>query len=300
MKCARCSAEIPRQSQFCLRCGNPVGVNSGSGAHSATVMPVSHARPGTNRNLMIIIAVLSLALVGVLGAVIGGKLVQKPGQTDANQLVQAPNSSGPSALVQAPALSTPAPIVQAPGDTHTPAIVQAPSEPSVNTADIDDYLKFVRQIETLKQKLYHDQLADALRMMTDAEKVKDTADDSEFHNGVTDLHSNIDKLAGDWNTLTARFRERNPPSSCAELRNKYLDQLAKIQSQIVTVVGAFSDMGSDPGAALRNVTGLDTHEADRAAQAADDELASVCSKYHLSKDFSIQIDSSSLGAGLLR
>src|SRR5947209_14106238 len=40
--------------------------------------------------------------------------------------------------------------------------VQAPGGVAPNTADVDDYLKFVRQIELTKQQLIHSELAAAL------------------------------------------------------------------------------------------------------------------------------------------
>jgi hypothetical protein len=300
MKCARCSAEIPRQSQFCLRCGNPVSA-AYNPAPGATSMPASVPPPTANRNLMIVIAVLVLALVGVLGAVVGGKLLQKPGQTDTGQLVQAPGAAGQGTLVQAPAASNPAPIVQAPGDTQPPTIVQSPSQPTVNTTDIDDYLKFVRQIETLKQKLIHDELGNALEMMTQAKGLSASIDEDQYNSTFQGLGKDTNKIADDWNQLTAKFRDRQPPEACADLRNKYLDQLAKIQAQIVEVNTALNKVQSDPSAALHTLTtmsGTASAEADAAAQSADDALADVCKKYNLSKDFSVRTDSGS--ASLLR
>jgi hypothetical protein len=262
-------------------------------------LPIA-APQAANKKLIAVIAVLALALAGLVGAVISGRLLQKPGQSDSGQLVQAPGQSGPGTLVQAPGASAPGPMVQAPADTHPPAMVQEPGN-TPNTADIDDYLKFVRQIELSKQQLIHNELGDALEMMTKAKGLGASIDENEYNTTFAGLGSDTNKIAGDWNQLTAKFSERQPPQSCIDLRNKYLDQLAKIQSSVVQVNTALNKVQSDPSGALHALTGMSgtaSAEADTAAQAADDALADVCKRYNLSKDFSIRTDSGS--SSLLR
>jgi len=294
MKCARCSAEIPRQSQFCLRCGAPVSAGyAPSAAMGSGALPLT--TPPASRKYIAAIVVLALALAGALGAVISSNLVQKRGQNDSSQLVQAPGQSGTGTLVQAPGASASGPMVQAPADNRPPEMLQAPTN-SPNTADIDDYLKFVRQIELGKQKLIHDELGDALEMMTKAKGLGASIDENEYNNTFAGLGKDTNRIADDWNQLTAKFSERQPPQSCIDLRNKYLDQLAKIQSSVVQVNSALNKVQSDPSGALHALTsmsGTASAEADVAAQLADDELANVCNRYHLSKDFAIRTDSSS-------
>jgi hypothetical protein len=250
---------------------------------------------------LIVVAVLALALVGVLGAVVGGKMLQQPGQSAPGQLVQAPGAAGAGALVQAPAQTNPVSPVQAPADTRPPAIIQAPGQPVVNTADIDDYLKFVRQIETLKQKLIHDELGNALEMMTKAQALGASIDEDQYNNTFKGIGDDTNKIADQWNQLSKRFEERTPPQACIELHNTYADQLAKIQAQVVAVHSALNKVQSDPSNAIHALTamsGTASAEADSAAQAADDALSDVCKRYNLSKDFSIRTDSGS--ASLLR
>ncbi len=137
MKCARCSAEVPRQSQFCLRCGTPINAAANYAPpvaqHAPMPLPTNNQRP-----LYAIIGLLAVAVLAMVGWMVKSSLAQKPGETKG------------SSLVQAPAQTSPGPLVQAPGETtaQTP-IIAPPTQPTQKPdySDIDDYLRFVRQVE---------------------------------------------------------------------------------------------------------------------------------------------------------
>src|SRR6478672_6143619 len=115
MKCTRCSAELPAQSQFCLRCGTPVQPPASSfqpsGPSSGALPPLGQsAFPQARSNngpMIAIIAVLALLVLGLGAFLLAGVLQQKPDQTGTGQLVQAPGQAGNNGLVQAPAQTTP-------------------------------------------------------------------------------------------------------------------------------------------------------------------------------------------------
>ncbi len=294
MKCVRCSAEIPRQSQFCLRCGTPVGVPAplGSGNIAASPSYTTSAPRANNRPLIAAIAVLLLAL-GAVGAAYfmkPGQVAQKPGQTEAGALVQAPAQTNPGSLVQAPAEMKPTDVVQAP-----------PAQGDPFPADVDDYLKFLKRIEMSKQQLIRTQTGDLLVMKTQASGLSGSIDDEQYTNTFGNMKNKINSSADDWNKLTVEFNKKSPPPNCVDLRNKYLDQLAKIQAAILAVNNAMSKVQSDPSAALHalsDMQGKSSQDVDSSVQAADDSLSSVCSANHLRKDFDIRSDSGS--SGLLR
>jgi hypothetical protein len=295
MKCSRCSAEIPAQSRFCLRCGTAVP------STTTTQMPTGYnptmaapQRASGNKGLYAVIGLLAIAVLALGGFVAKG-MFQKSADDKKGQLVQAPGMGSSGALVQAPGDSKMAPIVQAPGDSTPAPIVQQPDS-APNPADIDDYLQFVRRIEASKQQLLRKQLKDALVMMTKAKMLSATIEEENYNNAFNDIGKGLSYNADEWEMLTREFQTRTPPPSCVDLRNKYLDQLAKIQTMVIEVNDALSKVQTDPSKALETLTqmqGKASIDADESIAKADDALAEVCSKYRLRKEFDIRSDSSS-------
>ena len=173
MKCSRCSAEIPLQSQFCLRCGTAI---SNTAANPSGYIPqISMSAPTSNRNMIIVIGVLCALLLGLGGYVVMG--MQKASSNKNAGMVQSPGTGGAPGLVQAPAQSAPSGMMQAPADIPPAKIVQEPSAPS--PTEIIDYLQFLKQIETSKQALIRRELGDALGMMAKAQISRATVEEDE-------------------------------------------------------------------------------------------------------------------------
>ncbi len=300
MKCSRCSAEIPAQSQFCLRCGTPVrgSAPSMTGPVRPTAPAVPFAQPKSNRNPMLIIVIVLLLAVMSLGAML---MVQKAARSDNGKLVTAPANSGPGGLVQKPAEANPNTTVQAPAEAHPNGVVQQPDTTQPFPADIDDYLKFVKRIEQKKQVLMRAQLGDALLMLTQVKGLSATIEEKDYTDAFKNMKTTMQKNSSDWNALTQEFNGRQPPSACVDLRNKFLDQLGKIQASLFAVNDAISHVQTDPSSVLHDLTqmqGKSSADVDASIEAADSALADVCDKYRLKKDFSISSDSGS--SGLLR
>lgn len=297
MKCARCSAEIPTQSQFCLRCGTPIHA---AASPSGPVAPSPFAPlPSARRNPLLPLAILlGLAVLGLGAFVVRGQFLQKSGQSDNGRLVSAPGQASGGTLVQAPGEAKPTQMVQAPAQAPPVQVVQQPGEAAPYPADIDDYLKFLKQIETQKQTLIHKELGDALEMMVKAKGLSGSIEGSDYNSAVNDIGKGITFSANDWNQLTAQFNQRTPPDSCRDLHDKYYDHLGKIQGMIVAVNDALSKVQSDPSGALHALTqmqGKASADADAAINAADDALGDICNRYRLKKDFDIKGDNGSAG-----
>lgn len=250
------------------------------------------AAPGTNRNpLLIAIAVLLIALLGV-----GAILLQKANKGDTGKIVAAPADAGNGGIVQAPAAATPNQTIQAPAQANPAPVVQQPDAAPPFPADIDDYLKFVKEIERKKQALISKQLGDALLMMTQAKGLSGTIEEKDYTDAFNNMNATMQKNSQDWNNLTRDFSARQPPQACVDLRNKYLNQLGKIQAVTFAVNDAMAHVQSDPSNVLHMLTGMQgkaSAEVDSAIEAADGALADVCDKYHLKKDFDIRGDSGS-------
>ena len=292
MKCARCSAEVPRQSQFCLRCGTPINAAAGYAPPVAQHVPMP-VTPNNQRPLYAIIGLLTVAVLALVGWMVKSSLAQKPGETHAVGLVQAPNTSAPGPLIQAPAETKP----------QTP-IIAPPTQPTpkADYSYIDDYLRFVRQVERTKAGLIHRQLAATLSQYANmmGDEVKAATDDEASKDFLPNINKNPANLSGEWNKLTQAFLARRPPQECVELHDKYYDHLGKIQGMFNKVHDAVAQANSgQSGDALNALTammGTASAEADDSARSADDALDDICRQYKLEKTFKIQTDSGSSGS----
>ena len=233
MKCARCSAEVPRQSQFCLRCGTPINAANNYAPPAPPQGYTAPAAPANNRSMLAVIGVLVVAVLAMAAWMVKSSLAQKPGATNAPSLVQAPAQMGTGPLIQAPGASNTTPIVVAP-----------PSQPmqQPNYADIDDYLKFVRQVDITRLGLQSEQLANLLKTQAShlGEQAEAAQDDEKSKQYLPNVNKPIKNYADDWNTLTKKFLARTPPPSCVDLHDKYYDFFAKVQTHILKVQDAIS------------------------------------------------------------
>lgn len=322
MKCARCSAEIPRQSQFCLRCGTPIQGTASTNPAPLTMPPsAAFAAPRPNtRPFLIAIALLALLVIGLGAMVVRGQLAQKAGQNTPGELVQAPGANSPGSLVQAPGDANPNNMVQAPGDTTPNNMVQAPSD-MPNATDVTNYLQFLKQIEASRKKLEKDQASalNAVAATLPAEQIKQFMG---YENGGTGTGGDetsakariqvIEKTATDfnnqWEQLSKAFSQRTPPDSCADLRNKYYDFLGRFQGEMSQITNLFVKAfnTTDPTEmqnVLRQAYSMQgmSSDVDVAIKKADDALADVCNKFKLKKDFDISEAASGSGGlgGLL-
>ena len=292
MKCARCSAEVPRQSQFCLRCGTPINAAANYAPPIAQQVPIAPA-PSNQRPLYAVIGVLVLAVLALAGWMVKSSLAQKPGETRT------------TSMIQAPAVTAPLPLIQAPGETNPQTPIIAPPTQSAQKADysyIDDYLRFVRQVERTKSSLIHRQLAETLSQYAGmmAKQVEAATDDEKSAEFLPNINRNPANLSGEWNKLTQVFLARRPPQECVELHDKYYDHLGKIQGMFNKVHDAVSQANNgQSGDALNALTammGTASSEADESARSADDALDDICRQYKLEKTFKIQTDSGSAGS----
>ena len=295
MKCARCSAELPAQSQFCLRCGTPVSRTAPplNGLPSAAALPAT--RHG-NRPLVATVTLVILALLVLAGFIVRGALTQQAARSSNGQLVQAPGEGGAGALVQAPGNSRPGAPVQAPADSNPNKVVQVPAT-AINTSDIDDYLRFVKRIEEQKLALTKQELAAALtssasQLGKQAEAATDDQKSKDYLPSVANESAGIER---EWDNVSKAFASRVPPANCVALRDAYYAYLGKVEGMFVKYHRALADAQTDPSkaiAALTAMQGSASADADRAARDADDALYEICKKYNLHKEFDIKTDPS--------
>lgn len=300
MKCLNCSSEVPGHSRFCLRCGTPL-------AGGVTGQPLSNpggtfavpARTSMNPKAIAGIVVLALLALGLLGWTISGQFLQKADKSASGSMVQAPaQASAPGALVQAPTAVNPGAMVQAPtAAVPAAAPVQAAAGTAPNTAEIEDYLKFVQnqqlmrfdlqgkmkgEIETLPAKM--------LQMQGDVA----TGEQSE-QNYVNGAKSPMKAISDKFNELAGAFSSRKPPAdgSCDELFKTYWEVLNKTQGQSSELEKLLSDFQTNPAKSSEiagSIENIDVHAVDKAAAIANNSLHAIFQKYNIAPFFDITAD----------
>ncbi|CEK12624.1 zinc-ribbon domain [Chthonomonas calidirosea] len=284
MKCPRCSAEIPADSRFCLRCGTPMQPTGPSYTPPNPVFqPTATKRNGSSPAKWAVLGLIGLGLIGVLAWGFSSRLLQHP----AHAAQSAP-------LVQAPAATTTAPLVQAPAVATPSRMVQAPAQPGpqVNVGAISNYLAFLRKVELMKQDLIGKEMGAALGTYGNLtpNEIKAASSSAEAQQFLPHISQDSARLKTEWDQLIQYFLSVQPPPECATLQQKYYEHLAKIEAEFVKVNDSLADAQSNPQEALNTLSqmlGTASADADASAVAADQALADVCNRYGLTKDFSI-------------
>lgn len=284
MKCYRCSAEIPGQAQFCMRCGTPVGAPAGGGMPMARSIPM--AVPQKKKPWAAIIAAILLVLAA--GAFLAWKLRDPTART-------AQAGTGGPLLDKSLRVNPGRPL------TDSTAVKSGPAPSPV---DVIDYLKFLKEVERSKRQLAGRQTGDALHMLTDiqgknltAEMPGDGGKDpiDQHREDYAAMQKRLNDMSAPWQQLSQRFLQKQPPQSCALLQKLYYDMLGKASGQMAKVQNLFSKaMGGDPSSALSELSSMKSNESDdsdKACELADEELAKVCDKYGIHKDFDIKMES---------
>lgn len=296
MICKNCSSKLPKEARFCLKCGFAVDVAppqpvmarpapSLSATNSAP--PFSPYKSSSLPSKQILLGLVLLA--GGVGAAMYFK---------SNRVAGAAGQGVLGNLVNAPGAGKGLDMVQAPGDAPKNEMVQTPGRGKERPIEIEDYLKFLKEVENTKQRLIRTQTGEALKMLTMAQTLRAKIEEEDYNSAFKGINTTMNFQAEDWNKLTTAFQSKTPPAACQELHDKYYDHLGKLQTMIMQVNDAMGEVASNPQDALGKLTQLQgkaSGDMDEAIRKADDSLADVCSKAGLRKDFDIRGDASSSG-----
>ncbi len=299
MKCPHCSADAPPQAQFCLRCGTPLVSGTASlpenrpaGLERRPVSPVVALAP--NKPLLMMLGAL-VAAVAILAIAIF--LMAR------SRALSAPADSHPVSALQAPAMPNSAAPVQAPAETPPPiAPVQAAA--SGPPQDVLDYLEWVRRTEEEKQRIIADQDSalgaastgvDVLGQIMHGTEDLSPAGDPSLKKLAETMKAKIDPIINGFQALTAKFLTRQPPPSCVGLRDRYQFHMGRLQARVTQTYLAIEKMGQDQQGALRDLKGIQNADLDADGKVADDEVASICHRFGITKSFDIKGDSNPLG-----
>jgi hypothetical protein len=270
-----------------MRCGTPVNVGR-PGATAVATPPISYAaRPARKSKLPLVLA--AIALLAVAGVLIALKLRPNAKVTDVNAR---PGNTGNLVDTNARIKDT-GPLTGA-----QTKVGPGPSDP----VEIIDYLKHVKEIERQRVATFKQQTGQLLSEGTKLQGstlMREMGDNPE--EGHKKDYSGFQGLLSQWSTqweeLSRQFNAypKPVPQSCTLLRDKYLDALGKTSASITTVGNAFAQAtgGGDPGKALEILTpmqGSASKEIDQSCEAADSEVAAICNKYNIHKDFDIKAD----------
>lgn len=288
MKCTRCAAEVPGQAQFCMRCGTPVAVGRPGGATAAAhPAAVTYTRPTSSKSKVPAI-IAAIALLLIVGAIIAFKLRPNGNVTTAQAA-----ALGTGALTDTGSkIHDTGPLASNGGE-----IKPGPADPT----DVIDYLKHVREIERQRVALSKQQLGQVLTWSATIQAsnlTREMQDNPEagHKEDYNKFQASFSQWSTQWEELSRAFNAypKPVPSACSLLRDKYLDVLGKTSASMTTVGAALGKgMNGDAGAAIEVLTGAQgkmSADIDRACDQADSEVATVCNKYKISKDFDIKAD----------
>ena len=288
MKCVRCSAEIPSQSQFCLRCGTPVSAANPTGNHPA-IRPVVPAPAKNNTPLIAAVSILTILVLALGAFVVKGMLAQKPTEEAPTGLVQAPKKQQPTGLVEKPAESKPVETVGKPEEGPPPT----PKE-------ITDYLAFLKSIEEKRKNLERDEIAHAMALQAtlpadQAKQFMNFGDDSNVSPATTNPAPVNDTLQSTkdydtkWNQIASEFHTKAPPQACLAIHDAYTDFLGKSQAAILNIFNVLEGARTNPQKAYEDAQKMKgtSKPIDDAMHKSDDAVKQVCNQYHIRKDFDI-------------
>jgi hypothetical protein len=290
MKCTRCAAEVPGQAQFCMRCGTPVNVGR-PGATAVAAHPAINYAGSAPRKSKLPLILTALALLAAIGVIVALKLRPNAKVTDVNAR---PADTGNLVNTNARIKDT-APLASSKANT-TPG----PADP----VEIIDYLKHVREIERQRVALSKQQLGQALAWSSGIQAANlqgEMSDNPEEQHkqDYSKFQASFAQWATQWENLARAFNAypKQIPQSCVQLRDKYLDVVGKTSASVTTVGNSLSQaLSGDPTNALQALSGLQggaSSSIDRACDSADSEVAAICNKYNIHKDFDIKADGGS-------
>ena len=304
MKCQRSSSELPGGAQFCMSCGTPVMAAQPAGGITMA-RPVAAASPEKSKAPLVAGITAALVLLA-LALFFGYRMLTNRGDRvpEGSRVVTAPavTPTGSGLVDRNARVATPGPL------TDRTRTVQAPPPKPV---DVIDYLRFLKDIERQRVTLSRKQLAELLGMSS---KLTMLGVDSAIASGepevgaqkaAADFQQSMNQWTTDWQQISRLFTSKPAPQSCQKLQNTYYDLLGKTSGAIASVGNSFSQaMSGNPQAALDSLTGMrgsglgtPSRDVTEACEAADRELADVCERFGLTKDFSILDDGG--GANLL-
>jgi hypothetical protein len=168
-------------------------------------------------------------------------------------------------------------------------------------AEVANYLRFLKEIETRRQILCREQVghiqfsgihhvaSTLLAEMSENPELRHRQNYIEFQRSIA-------AMSRDWQILNRMFTARRAPTPCQTLCARYLHLLQITTHSIGMVVNAFGmAMSGNPQAAITALSrmggsglGSASRAVAEACKAAEAELAAVCKRFQLNKDFGIQ------------
>ena len=248
---------MPSQSQFCMKCGTPVGIAAGAAGTSAA--RVTMAAPSAKSKAPFAAAATVGVLLLAVGLIYGLKMLNPTNKTDKQ-------TNGSRVTDTQGVTPTGGPLLDKTGRVSgrpptDKSVVQQAGMPQ--PTDIIDYLKFLKEIEKQRVTLSKRQLGQLLAMspkmmIPGAESAIDSGEpEKAARQTFTDFQKMVSGWQTDWNSLSAQFMKKAPPQSCQQLQAKYYDVLGNTSGSIAKAGNAFSKaMGGDASSALETLTGM--------------------------------------------
>ncbi len=287
--CPQCDCLSPDSANFCAQCGfryapledDAESDNEPSQDSIFDTRPPPSDRPLPAQRVLALAAAVVFGIVAVW-TVLWLRAPEAPGPPLPITLPRSRDSASPGQ--QYPQAIRPSPVI--PQQVNAPAWVMPTQSP--RPVDVIDYLRFFKDVEIRRVGLTKAHIAHMLEVTAvqpggNIEAFLKTDEDHiTRRRNQTDstMHIRAAGVQQEWNRVSNYFLSRQPPQSCAKLRDLYYDALGKTAGYIVQAYNTFSQSPS-------NSLGSSSASIERACRAADEELASVCNTFRITKDFDI-------------
>jgi len=272
VNCTKCGAEVPSQSRFCPSCGQAV-------TRQGVPAPSSKKRVG------LYAAISALVVAAAFGAwYLRGRGVTQATPVPNPQQSPVLNAPGTPNSPQANVLQS-----NAKGQPLNLDSAQKPPPP----ADVVAYLEHLKAVDAAREGLQRKWFVLLLNaapkdQKEDYEKLLNTNPEGKMeelgtHTELKKTAANMDK---EWQALCQKLLSLPAPETCASLSGKYYDALRDVIKQNKDDMQAFEN--NEVGTLLAAYLDKTHTSIDDKLEAADRELASVCSRYGIQKSFTIK------------
>jgi hypothetical protein len=234
------------------------------------------------------------------------------GNPDVMAALSSGNSQQALSLMQATG-SNSAPTMQTAPPTQPPPTMQAqsaPATPILESAkgmpdDVRNWLEHLHRTEDTRIALAATQLQDAVKTLVglqagdithgldDEDNSSQEAEKKKHDERAQGVGNNIGNMQQAWKTLLSAFDSVPTPAECVAAKRNYDQVISQTGSMIMDIVAQIRASTKDPQAAVSALTamqGKSKSQIDVPARATDQNVATICRRYDVTKWFDIQGD----------
>jgi hypothetical protein len=310
--CHLCGHGLPDPANFCPACGQPVipaqntatparvaasppaiptlvnsAVNPSRALKSKPAFAGSQLRQGQKPSTLIAYSCLGVAVLVVIGMIVRDQISHNHVKANApNRDVPVGTDTSLRSVRQSSAPLVPNNTPQASTMRLNP---DEPAGPFVRT-----YLERLKVIEVARVSIVRNQLSQVMSLNSSltgsslSSELDEPANRGDSRRQLAAYESFVSNCTEEWRRLTATLRNIHSPPPCSSLHRLYLDLMATQSRHMARIAATFKQgIYGDSNSAIDALSKMSPSEVDLLVAATDRELASICDRYRISKEFDI-------------